>query len=145
MKKIKENNYVFNSEIDKGGHPIIKDNINPDFILHRQGQMGNKYDDNFLIIEVKSELNAKSYHGIAKDIKNLIIMMNKYDYQHGIFILINYSLEDLKRKIKFITNKNEYREIKKDWEEKFSKIDVICSKQSGIIDDVITLDKVIMG
>lgn len=143
MKKIKENNYIFNSEIDKGGHPIIKENINPDFILHRQGQMGNEDDDNFLVIEVKSELNSNSYHGIAKDIKNLSKMTNEYDYRHGMFILINFSLEELKKKIRFITNKSEYLEIKEDWKKTFSKVDIICSKKENEIDEIITLKKLV--
>lgn len=102
-----------NAEIDKRGHSIIKDNFNPDFIIHQQGSMTN-----YCTIEVKREFSKDK---IKKDFEKLTCMLNRYNYQIGIFILIHFDefetenfdfiksvhrYEDCKDRLYIITQKN---------------------------------------
>ncbi len=140
MEMIKEN-YTFSSEIDKRGHELFEDDLIPDFILHRPGKMSFENKDNLLVIEVKVVLDSNSYDGIAKDFYNLSLMLSEYGYQYGIFILINHDLNEFKRKFRYICNKSWFANMKENQKEKFSEIDIICSKEEGKIDSIITLEK----
>ena len=54
------NEYTINGEIDKRGHKIIKEPFNPDFVIHRQGEMIG----NYCVIELKIRIDKD---GIKKD------------------------------------------------------------------------------
>lgn len=80
-----------NGEIDKRGHRIIKNNCNPDFVIHKEGSM----TENEAVIEVKLVKR-----NIIKDLKTLATMIALYKYKLGIFILINYNLNSLENYLK---------------------------------------------
>lgn len=82
---------IINGEIDKSGNDNFIDTINPDFIIHEQGSN----DKNLCVIEVKSRLDIE---GINKDFCSLTEMLNKHNYKQAVFILINHTFEELKKK-----------------------------------------------
>jgi len=70
--------YMLSGEIDKQGHPIIRQ-CAPDFVLHAPGGM----DHNLVVIEVKP-VNA-SQEGIRKDIETLEYFLSEHvGYKRGI-------------------------------------------------------------
>lgn len=85
-------NFTVNAEIDKRGHYVIKENFNPDIVIHQQGNMNN-----YIVIEAKVILDA---YGIVKDFNTIITMLEKYKYQYGVFILTHSSLQDFKNYFK---------------------------------------------
>ena len=80
--------YAFNAEIDKSGHPIIRHRFNPDMVIHQQGTMSK----NLCAIEIKTDPTA--LRGIEKDFYTLSCMVHCYQYQCGVFIIVNQTLED---------------------------------------------------
>ena len=129
-------NLTISSEIIKRGHKIIRSNKIPDFIIHEPGTM-NK---NSIIIEVKTDID---YKGIAKDFHTLSLFVSKYSYKRGLFILANYSLDDLKNKTCFIINHfNNENKLDKSI---LDQISIICTKESGFVDETITLKKLLEG
>ncbi len=79
--------YSINAEIDKAAHPIIQTPFNPDMVIHHQGTMNN----NLCAIEIKTDPTALS--GIKKDFCTLSCMVHRYQYQCGVFIILNQTLE----------------------------------------------------
>lgn len=79
--------YSFNAEIDKAAHPIIETPFNPDMVIHHQGTMRKK----LCAIEIKTDPTALS--GIKKDFCTLSCMVHCYQYQCGVFIIVNQTLE----------------------------------------------------
>lgn len=108
-------------EIDKRGYKLIRSNKVPDFIIHEEGTMNN----NILVVEVKGVLKPS---GIAKDIHTISIFLNNCKYEKGMFILYNYSLNELKNKIKTIVKSKKYLSIEN--KRCFKKIMVICKKDN---------------
>jgi len=108
-------------EIDKRGHEIIDENINPDFIIHERGTMKK----NCAVIEVKVSLDNDD---IVDDFQKLCCMINNYNYIIGVFILINNNyckfVEKAREKLKNIC----FQVAK-------NKIYVLCkeSKKSNLI------------
>lgn len=92
-----------NAEIDKNGHALIKENFNPDFVIHQQGNMTN-----YCTIEVKRDFSVDK---IKKDFNTLTCMLNSYNYQIGVFILIHFD-EFKNRKFDFIRNVHQYEDCK---------------------------------
>lgn len=84
---------TINGEINKAGNLVIKENFDPDFVIHRQGSMG----DNHAVIEVKT---SKSKKGILKDFETIKCMVHCYDYKIGIFLIIGADLNWFDKEIK---------------------------------------------
>jgi len=84
---------TINGEINKAGHLVIRENFDPDFVIHRQGRMG----DNHAVIEVKT---SKSKRGILKDFETIKCMVHCYDYKIGIFLIIGADLNWFDQEIK---------------------------------------------
>lgn len=84
---------TLNGEIDKRGHHEFakKDQKNPDFVFHIPGT----FRGNTLAVEVKGACNGHYRHGIIKDIRTLIMLIAKYEYAGGAFVLYNHSLHEL--------------------------------------------------
>ena len=80
--------YSFNAEIDKVAHPIIRASFKPDMVIHHQGKM----KENLCVIEIKTDPTA--LRGIKKDFCTLSCMVHCYQYQCGVFIIVNQTLED---------------------------------------------------
>lgn len=139
LMQLIEDDYTFSSEMDKSGHEIIKENLIPDFILHRPSKMTSKNKDNLLVMEVKVAL--EDIKGIIKDFNSLSVMISEYSYHHGIFILINHSLDELRKKFKRIIVKKDFKRIEEKYRDSFSKIDIICSKEMSVIGEVVTLEE----
>lgn len=85
-------NCVINGEIDKSGHPIIKENFNPDFVIHCQGEMSK----NLCVVEVKTKYNKA---GVEKDFNTIKCMMHCYHYTFGVFIITGETIKTFKAKL----------------------------------------------
>lgn len=89
--------YTFSGEVDKSGHPLITPycgNVNPDFLLHRPGNMG--IDDNHTVVEVKTFKGATikdESKGFLKDINTINCMKNNIQngYYRGILLVFGYA------------------------------------------------------
>jgi hypothetical protein len=68
--------FSLSGEIDKSGHPIIRDSPKPDFLVHIPGQMTN-----LLIVEVKPR-NARLSE-MGDDLKKLTRFRRELVGQHG--------------------------------------------------------------
>lgn len=132
----KQDDLIISAEISKESHEIIDEDKIPDFIIHEPGTM-NK---NSIIIEVKTDID---YKGIAKDFHTLSLFVSKYSYKRGLFILANYSLDDLKNKTCFIINHlNNENKLDKSI---LDQISIICTKESGEVNKPITLKELLEG
>jgi hypothetical protein len=91
MRKILGDNgkLTLNGEIDKRGHIDFQeeDRKNPDFVFHIPGN----FYGNTIVCEVKGKINEE----IKKDFQTLLMFINNYSYQVGIFILYNHNREKL--------------------------------------------------
>jgi|SRR3989344_1439722 len=80
----KDSRYVLSGEVDKSGHPLIRnnsmDNTKPDFLIHSPGNMQN----NLLVMEVKP-VNAQR-NGIKKDLKTLTAFA-RWGYTHAFYLI----------------------------------------------------------
>lgn len=81
---------VINGEIDKRGHPGFKleNRKNPDFVFHCPGSM----DKNTIIMEVKGKLS--DIDEIAEDFEKLLNWLHYGEYEFGVFLLYNHSLNE---------------------------------------------------
>lgn len=76
--------YTLCGELDKSGHPIIRNNSKPDFIAHVLGSMEN----NLLIMEVKSITNIKEkIKNLTNDYNKMSCFLNKANYYRGIMLI----------------------------------------------------------
>ena len=82
--------FNIHGEIDKRGHGLFKkdDRNNPDFIFHVPGVM----EENLVIIEAKGELVK---NGVSKDWVTLRRFCDEYLYGKGMWLVYNYSLEEI--------------------------------------------------
>jgi hypothetical protein len=85
---------IIHAEIDKSGHADFEaaDQRNPDFVFHVPGE----HERNTLVVEVKGTLDSVA--GVLKDFETLERFVTGYGYRAGVFILYNYSLDDLLRR-----------------------------------------------
>lgn len=87
-----DSNYVLNAELDKAGHPLLKelgaDNKKPDFLVHNPGDMRG----NHTIIEVKTAGAAND--GIRKDIETLDGFVRKVHYKRAIFLFFGHAADN---------------------------------------------------
>jgi hypothetical protein len=75
--------YQLAGEVDKGGHPLIREEVGarkPDFIVHVPGQMG----DNLVVVEVKPATAKEK--GVKKDFDTLQRFVCKAQYFRGIML-----------------------------------------------------------
>ena len=75
--------YKLDGEVDKAGHPIIKEDMTPDFIVHVPGEM----DRNLVVIEVKSIKVEDRISRLGKDICNLKTCLQKCKYYRAIMLI----------------------------------------------------------
>lgn len=88
-KEFRDETYSINAEIDKSGHKKIRENFNPDMIIHKQGQMNNH-----IVIEVKTvNIGSSIKQGIIKDFGTLKCMLACYNYEYGVFILTGQNIK----------------------------------------------------
>lgn len=73
--------YSIGGELDKGGHPIIRGDLIPDFVVHQPGDMSR----NLCVIEVKPIVGLRT--GFAKDLKTLTTFVRDYGYYRGILLV----------------------------------------------------------
>ena len=78
--------YKLNGEVDKAGHPIIRERLGhrkPDFIVHNPGGM----DENLVVIEVKSIKGSERTDELENDVKTLRGFIDKAKYFRGIMLI----------------------------------------------------------
>lgn len=86
-----ESEFTLNGEVDKRGHPILRDlgarlSI-PDLLVHTPGNM----ERNHAIIEVKSGDNASNNPaGIEKDLTTLAEFQTIVGYQRGLYLFYGH-------------------------------------------------------
>lgn len=84
--------YVLGGEVDKGGHPIIREGVGeakPDFIVHVPGSM----DRNLAVVEVKPVTSGQG--AIVKDVRTLTRFTALAGYFGGVYLV--YGSGDIKR------------------------------------------------
>ena len=96
--------YKLNGEVDKSGHPIIRNAKKPDFIIHKPGDM--KY--NLAVIEVKPVTVRDRLDELREDLETLKWFLNKAEYFRAVMLIygnINGILpENIKQEIENIRN-----------------------------------------
>jgi hypothetical protein len=90
-----ESNRDVNGEIDKSGHRIIRENFNPDIVIHKQGSM----DHNELVLEAKIKWRPDE---VKKDFRTLYKMTECYRYKIGVFLYIGESMPEIVTKLQSI-------------------------------------------
>ena len=94
--------YKLNGEVDKSGHPLIRNAKKPDFIVHQPGNMKH----NLVVIEVKSVNVKNRLNELRDDFNTLKWFLNKAKYYRAIMLIygnINGVLpENIKQEIKNI-------------------------------------------
>lgn len=133
MRKLQELNehldLTINGEINKAGNLVIKENFDPDFVIHRQGSMGK----NHAVIEVKT---SKDKRGIFKDFETIKCMVNCYGYKIGIFLITGSDIEWF---VKEILPELKDLNLKSNEEPNEKQIYVICKNNHDSIPDIATL------
>ncbi|MFM4777006.1 hypothetical protein ACEUD0_14390 [Aeromonas veronii] len=98
-----ETDWQICGEIDKSGHPILRDTReSPDFLVHVPGQ-----DANYAIIEVKPANFSRS--GLVKDFKTITNFMtnNGANYERGICLIYGNTpklIKKLRNAVHFFSN-----------------------------------------
>lgn len=93
--------FAINGEIDKRGHDFIINSYNPDFVIHKHGNM----NDNLCVVEVKINYSKSGLH---KDFNTLSDMINNYKYKYGVFISIGI---DINMVVDIINDENEHKSL----------------------------------
>jgi hypothetical protein len=97
--------YKLHGEVDKSGHPIIRNDKKPDFIVHNPGTMSN-----LVVIEVKPVTVKDKIRKLREDIDKLkMFITSKVNYYRAIMLIygsINGDLpQNIKQEIESIQNK----------------------------------------
>lgn len=125
---------LFNAEVSKSyiheavstnDYCLIDSNISseliiPDLVLHK-GQIYTESNSQKLIIEIKSTINPE----VKKDLHKILLMIDKFNFEYGVFITINSELETVIKKIRDSFQKD----ITK-YEELFNKL-IILNRKSA--------------
>lgn len=74
--------YELHGEVDKAGHPIIRNAKKPDFIVHKPGNMSN-----LVVIELKPVTVGKRVPKLKDDFNTLKWFINKANYYRGIMLI----------------------------------------------------------
>jgi len=75
--------YKLNGEVDKSGHPIIRNAKKPDFIIHKPSYM--KY--NLAVIEVKPVTVRDRLNELREDLETLKWFLNKAEYYRAVMLI----------------------------------------------------------
>lgn len=122
MRKLQENLKIqvstIHGEIDKRGNSKFnsRDRKNPDFVFHLPGSM----NANSIVVEVKGKYLTEK---IIKDFSTLNIFTKDYNYKLGVFLIYNYSFNQLKSNI--TRNITKFETFKDN-----NKIIILCKKSS---------------
>lgn len=90
-----------NCEPDKRGNTWFKEPVNPDMIFHKAGNI----DENYLVLEVKNNLNGEINDsddkpiGVYKDIINLYRFIKDSNYEMACFYLYGQEADKIKEVI----------------------------------------------
>ena len=97
--------YVLNGEVDKSGHPLLKnlklDGFKPDFLIHTPGQM----QGNFAIFEVKRHSAAAK--DIEKDLTALTGFVKEACYRRAIYLVFGEDAEKTLPRIRSVAARAE--------------------------------------
>jgi hypothetical protein len=96
--------YKLNGEVDKNGHPLIRNAKKPDFLIHQPGDM----EHNLVVIEVKPVTVKDRISELREDIKTIKWFLNNANYYRAIMLIygnVNGSLpENIKTEIENISD-----------------------------------------
>jgi len=111
--------FMIHGEPDKRGHKKfdVEGRRNPDFIFHTPSSMNY----NLIVLEVKGKYSTRD---VCKDLDTLNIFTTKYNYKKGVFLIYNYSLDQLRRNI--INQKQEFQKFSTN-----NNIIILCKKSSS--------------
>lgn len=105
--------YKLNGEVDKSGHPVIRSNKKPDFIVHKPGSM----DNNLIIVEVKPITVRSRINELKEDIKTLkwFLDNSRGKYYRGICLIYGSQNRNLPENVKEVINNISDDRIKIIW------------------------------
>ena len=87
--------YKLYGEVDKSGHPVIRGEKKPDFIVHEPGKMNR----NLVVIEVKP-ITVKDYIGrLVEDLKTLQSFIDEAKYYRAIMLVYGDGKQELPKRI----------------------------------------------
>ena len=135
-KRVDESQIVINGEIDKAGHPVIIQNFNPDFVIHRQKIM----DNNICVVEVKTNYSKS---GITKDFGTITCMMNCYRYECGVFIYVGEKIDCVKAVIReYFSNAAECKceKLEKD---RYKDVYIYLADEAECEPEIFTLEEIL--
>jgi len=96
--------YKLSGEVDKNGHPIIRNAKKPDFIIHQPGDM----EHNLVVIEVKPITVKDRSNELREDLETLKWFLNEAKYYRAVMLIygnINGVLpENIKQEIEKISD-----------------------------------------
>jgi len=96
--------YKLNGEVDKSGHPLIRNAKKPDFIIHQPGNTVH----NLVVIEVKPVTVKARISELRDDIETLKWFLNNANYYRAIILIygnVNGCLpENIKTEIENTSN-----------------------------------------
>lgn len=87
--------YKLHGEVDKVGHPIIRNAKKPDFIVHEPGNMSN-----LVVIAVKPVTVKKRINELRRDFKTLKWFIDNANYYRAIMLIYGNVNGDLPLNIK---------------------------------------------
>lgn len=102
--------YVLNGEVDKGGHPILRDDLGPlkpDFIVH----MPHSEVQNLVVVEVKSV--SMSPGDFLKDLNSLRAFLHGAHYYAAIALIYGAAPQTVLDR-HFETFQNHFRDVPKE-------------------------------
>ena len=75
--------YKLNGEVDKSGHPLIRNAKKPDFLIHQPGDM----EHNLVVIEVKPITVKDKISELREDIETIKWFLNNANYYRAIMLI----------------------------------------------------------
>jgi len=75
--------YKLNGEVDKSGHPIIRNAKKPDFVVHKPGDMKH----NLVVIEVKPITVKDRLNKLKEDLETLKWFLNEANYCRAVMLI----------------------------------------------------------
>jgi len=96
--------YKLNGEVDKSGHPLIRNAKKPDFIIHQPGDM----EHNLVVIEVKPVTVESRISKLREDIETLKWFLDNANYYQAIMLIYGnvngYFPENIKTEVENISD-----------------------------------------
>jgi len=90
--------YKLDGEVDKSGHPIIRGEKKPDFIVHKPGKMNR----NLVVIEVKPITVKDDVGRLVEDLKTLQSFIDEAKYYRAIMLVYGDGKQKLPERIRSI-------------------------------------------